>query len=452
MTELHLILFISILLTIMSHLVGNKKAKFFIRGMVALLSFVSLALVLMGVQFAFISDFNWIQDYLKLRIDAYSFVCFMVVALTSLYSYRFFFENEGQEKTFRASFDLILISSLLVALTSSFFIYVMMIELVSLIIVPSLVKSISSEEGLSDISLYQLSLIVIVPAIAAFSLLYSVNSEILTLFNLDMSELRSMTSVSIPGVGLWISLLLLIYFITRFSLVFYLSFASIGENKPSAVTIPLLSSLILIGFVKYIKPLVDTYQFFSFSYLSCFFLLLFAFLAADFRSKDQGKFYIKKAFQLLVLLMMCSLFPGVVLKDSFYESSSILLITNLFLAISYSHNYHLSIIAEIKKNGAWGVGILASLVLIILNLSPVPFAPIVYSIYENLQVIIQNSLLASLLILCIYGVITLPVLYQLQDVEEAAMGEQRVTLNISSLIFIAIYIFLLVFMSWEGIR
>ena len=126
--------------------------------------------------------------------------------------------------------------------------------------------------------------------------------------------------------------------------------------------------------------------------------------------------------------------------------------TLFFVSINFANGRTLSIVDEINQNGRKGFLVIMALGLILINLSPVPIAPVVYALYQNINEIMVLGNISTLLILLVFAIITLPLIYRIKSRDEYVINNQWILINLSAFLYVSVYLGLIFLISWEGVR
>jgi hypothetical protein len=379
------------------------------------------------------------NDYLPLTINTFSWFCYMIPTLMITYVYgRAILKKERQEEV-KLPFDVILLGSLIVFLTKSFFVYAVAIEFVVIFLTPALVNSIDSKNGFKK---YQLNFFPSVLLMAALAIYYSGNNDLIHLIQFPLKDLENLSAGAQVISFFYLSLLILMYFLLRWIIIIKMTFNSLRQSRQMIITLPIFSILFLNGYLNYIKEILDRNIILSHFWVTFFLLLLIGIMSYNREGLSPGLNFVKKSFQLLVLLIVSTSMSFVNIMPSFYIASSVLLLTMTFVSILYFEDKPLSILNELKDRGVESTVLILALAIIILTLSPTPITPVVFALFENVkQVFIQEKII-SLTMVVVFCIITFPLIYNIKYFEEYTYNSNYVANNIVGLVFVWGYIML----------
>ncbi len=445
MTELHILIFFSFLATALIHALSDKKTKLVLR--------ISLACVIYFLGLVFLFDFytidlkTWpLQEHLPLSIDRYDWLNYLVITLLSIYLYVKSFFDDKEKQGVEIATDMLLLSSLIMQLTDSFFVFSLFLEFIILLITPLMIKAINKK---NDYRWYQIIFLPSIILLGSGAVFFSIDLDIQRLLQFPGKPLLFADKSQGPYTDLVLVLaLVLVYFSLRFILFYILLFTSLRVRKNLIILLPLLTTLLLSGFVKYFKPVFNE-SIFSSNMVIFISSLLLLLLVTPNRKLDepQGIVLLKKSFQILMLLFLSTLMFQVSLKASFFLAAYLLIFIMFFLVFLYLEKSTLSILNEIVDKGRKSFLISAFLFLVTLTLSAFPLSPVAFAMYENFKEIFFQNKSAAIIFGLTYCGLSFSLFYYLKYQKKILNYDNLLKENITSVFFFVSYIGLIFFIK-----
>ena len=443
MNILHVILFSALMCTFVTHYIDSKNMKLSIRIIMAISIYIAGLSVFEGYQFNYSFLNIQFSNYLPLAITPFKWLCFLIptVLLVYQYSKALFFnatENKKNEKQdYKLPLDFILIISLVLLLTESFFIYAISLELMALLLAPVLINSIDHVEGFKK---YQLTFYPCVLLMGVFAVFYSGHNSLPYLMTFPLREIINVSAGFQEIEGVYVAFFVIFYFVFRWIVLFKMIFNSIDHTRNTIIVLPVLMSLFVMGYVAYIKEILVANVLFNNVGIILFPLMFLGIMSFNEKQERPGIEFVKKAFQLILLLVISTTMNSVTIMPSFYIAVSILMLTMVFVSIHYLELRPLAILNELQDRGPKSLFLVIALGVIILTLSPTPLTPVVFALFENVRQIFIDEKVASLLIVLVFCLITFPLIYKIKYHADYHYSGSNISINLTGIIFLFGYI------------
>ena len=424
---------------LVTHYLDSKVIKLGLRLITSIGIFVGGLSVFKGYSLGIpLGDVN-INDYFSLKMNTFSWFCYSIPTILICYVYGRAIINDDVKNELKLPFDVILFGALIVFLTESFFIYSVTIELIILFLSSSLINTLEPNDGFRK---YQINFFPSILLMAVFAVFYSGSNDLIHLLQFPLMNLENIYAGAQKISFFYLSLLMLIYFLLRWIIIIKMTFNSLKVTRKTIMMLPIFSILFLNGYINYIKKVLDRSPEFSNFWIVLVALCLIGLMSFNKEAENPGLDFVKKSFQLIILLIMSTTMNMVQIMPSFYIASSVLLLTMTFVSILYFEDKPLSILNELKDRGRQSLFLILALAIIILTLSPTPLTPVVFALFENLKQVFISEKIISLFIVVVFCIITFPLIYKIKYFDDYVYNSNKVVNNSLGIMFVWGYIIL----------